>query len=364
MVASYYPPHLGGLEVVAKQLAEALARRGHDLQVLSTDCGAPTLRGTRDEAGVAVTRCGAVDVAHTPLSLSLASRLVRLPGDRLVHAHIGQAFLPEMVWASARLRRRPYVVHYHLDIEASGRFGFLLPAYKRTVFTAAMRGAAAVIVLSQQQADFVSEVHGVRAERVHVVPNGVTDDFLRLGQQRADEPARTTGEATRLVFVGRLAVQKNVPRLLGALSRVSAPVELTIVGDGELREELTALAHRLGVPARFVGRLSGQPLLDELAKGEVFVSSSDKEGMPLSLMEAMAAGLPVVSTDVGGSRELVGEAGLLVEPGEAALAAGIDLLCTDPDLRHRLARAGHERAQQFTWDQAAQRVEAVYATMR
>jgi glycosyltransferase involved in cell wall biosynthesis len=344
MVASYYPPHLGGLEVVAKQLTEALARRGHDLQVLSTDCGAPGLRGTRDEAGVAVTRCGAVDVAHTPLSPGLALRLARLPGDRLVHAHIGQAFLPEVVWATARLRHRPYVVHYHLDIEASGRFGFLLPAYKRTVFTAAMRGAAAVIVLSQQQADFVSEVHG-------------------LGERRADEPAGTTGAATRLVFVGRLAVQKNVPRLLGALSRVSAPVELTIVGDGELREELTALAHRLGVPARFVGRLSGQPLLDELAKAEVFVSSSDKEGMPLSMMEAMAAGLPVVSTDVGGSRELVGEAGLLVEPSEAALAAGIDRLCTDPDLRYRLARAGHDRAQQFTWDQAAQRVETVYATL-
>jgi len=344
------------MERVAQCLAELLAQR-HEVEVFTTEPGA--VRTSREEVPprLQITRFPAVEIAHTPISPQLVWHLLRLSRRAIVHAHVAQAFIPEMVWLTSALRRRPFILHFHLDVDPSGRFGRVLPVYKRLVLGPALRRAAAVVVLSPEQADDVAARHRVPRERITVVPNGVHPFFYAAARRRG-----TAGPGpTRVLFVGRLDSQKNVRRLLVAATRVTAPIELVVVGDGEQRAMLEALSRELGLDSvRFVGAQHGDALLEHYARAEVFALPSDKEGMPLVLLEAMAAGLAIVATDVPGSRELVDGVGMLTARDPDALAAALDRVATDRDLLATLAARSRQRAASFAWDERVTQVEELY----
>jgi glycosyltransferase involved in cell wall biosynthesis len=358
-VVPYYPPHLGGMENVARSLAHALVGRA-DVRVLTTDRGAGG--APRDEAsgGVRVHRSRAVELAHTPIAPGLLWHLLRLPRSAVVHLHVAQALVPEIVWLAGALRRRPYVAHFHLDVDASGRLGRLFTVYKRRVLGAVLRRAAHVIVLSAEQAEFVAATYRVPRARLTILPNGVGAEFFA-----ADRARPTADGATRLLFVGRLSTQKNVPRLLHAVAAVRRPVELVLVGDGEDRALVEATIARLGLTnVRLAGAARGGELVDWYRWADVFVLPSDKEGMPLVLLEAMAAGLPVVATDVPGIRDLVGADGLLTGCDPAELGAGIDRVAGDAHLRARLVAASRRRGAGRSWPSLVPDIEAVYEAVR
>jgi glycosyltransferase involved in cell wall biosynthesis len=151
-----------------------------------------------------------------------------------------------------------------------------------------------------------------------------------------DRPrAETEDQRLHLVFVGRLAPVKGLRVLIEALLAARrTDVRLTIVGDGEERATLEAMAAPLGEAVRFTGYQSQEEVAGILATAHAFVLPSFAEGVPVVLMEALAAGLPVIATRITGVPELVedGVSGLLVPPGDAqALAAAIDRLAARPD---------------------------------
>ncbi|WP_431680389.1 glycosyltransferase family 4 protein [Kitasatospora sp. KL5] len=352
-VTPYYPPHLGGLERVVENLSVQLAER-HEVRVVTTALGAGGA-GRRTGGPVAVRRHRAVEVAHTALAPGLPVSLLRAPRGAVLHLHCAHALMPELVALTARLRRQRFVLHFHLDVDASGRLGRLLPAYKKHVLARVMRAAAAVIVLTDAQGAFVRDTYRVPAERVFTVPNGVGRQYFM--PVRTPEPG-----PLRLLYVGRLSAQKNVARLLDAMALTERPVRLRIVGDGELRSRLEARARQLGPETvEFAGGLHGEDLVAAYAAADVFVLPSDREGMPLVALEAMAAALPVIATDVPGNRELLTGTGLLAAPEPAALAAAIDRLAADPALRGRLSERSAAAARAYAWETVAARVEEVYA---
>ncbi|MFF3951330.1 glycosyltransferase family 4 protein [Streptomyces sp. NPDC001902] len=354
-ITPYYPPHLGGLERVVEHLAIQLGQR-HDVRVITTALGADGGPRRYGAGRVTIRRHRAVEVAHTAVAPGLpVSLAVRAPRDAVLHVHCAHALMPELVAVIARVRGQRFILHFHLDVEASGRLGGLLPAYKKHVFGRSMRAAAGVIVLTEEQGAFVRETYGVRADRVFVVPNGVGAGYFMPVRETAQRPLR-------LLFVGRLSSQKNVARLLEATALLREPVQLRIVGDGELREKLEAHAAELGLRnVEFSGGLLGEHLVRAYADADVFVLPSDREGMPLVALEAMAAALPVVATDVPGTAELLKGVGLLAAPEPAALAAAIDSVAADPGLRLRLARRSAATAPDYSWEAVAARVEQVYA---
>ena len=152
-----------------------------------------------------------------------------------------------------------------------------------------------------------------------------------------------------LVFVGRVVPIKRLDLLLEALARAreSDPrLRLAVVGDGEERPQLVRRAAELGIAADVLFLGYRRELRSVFAASDVAVLSSDNEGTPVSLIEAAAAGLPAVSTDVGGVREVVGEGtGILVPQGDAtALARAIVEMAADPKLRERYGLAARKHA--------------------
>jgi glycosyltransferase involved in cell wall biosynthesis len=176
--------------------------------------------------------------------------------------------------------------------------------------------------------------------RVHIVHCGVDPGEF------TPRPHRTRGH--RLLFTGRLAAVKGLPILLEAVARLAPKhpnIELLLAGDGPERPALEQRAAELGITdrVRFLGYQSSDQVRALLQETDVFTLPSFAEGVPVVLMEAMASGVPVVTTRVAGIPELVEDdvSGFVVPPGDvAALVAAIDALLRDPSLRSRLGAAG------------------------
>jgi starch synthase (maltosyl-transferring) len=237
---------------------------------------------------------------------------------------------------------------------------------RRTLNRATAPLADRIICVSARVRDYAEQVIGLPPARLVVVPNGI--DLARY-TLKTPQAAGTGSQPVQIGYVGRLDPVKGVTHLLGAaaLLRESAPSlawALTLVGDGSERAalEAEAAALELAERVRFLGARSDVPAL--LPTFDLLVLPSLYEGMPNVALEAMASGLPVVATAVGGTPEVVlhGETGLLVPPAEAAALAGaLAALAVDPARRARLGAAGRARVERhFTIDAAVRRTEALY----
>jgi glycosyltransferase involved in cell wall biosynthesis len=353
-IVGYYPPHVGGMEVVAEELAHALAHRHHMVRVFTSSVGGSP--GIERDTGIIVHRLRSIEFAHTPILWTLPFRLALLPPRTRVHVHIAQLGIPEVALLISNIRHFPFIAHFHLDVEPSGLLGPLFLLYKKYVLGYVLRHAERVIVFSDEQARLVAEKHGVHAHVIRIVPNGVAEPYFL-------SETRTYGNGPlQILSVGRLANQKRIDRIIEAVSRMSEPAHLTIVGDGEDRAELEALAERL-CPGKvtFVGKCSPEEVRAYQRTAQVFVLPSDKEGMPLSALEAMASGLPVVGSNVLGIRELVQGVGILVDaPYPESFARALDTLARDPALCARLSLHSSQHAIGFTWERVVEKLEEIY----
>jgi glycosyltransferase involved in cell wall biosynthesis len=195
---------------------------------------------------------------------------------------------------------------------------------------------------------------------IEVIPNGVdTEKFAPADSQLTpDQP----GVPLRLLFVGRFVGRKNVPLLLRAMTRVEA-CTLTLIGDGRDAAKLRSLVSELGLTerTRFLGHVPHEDLPRHYRDADVFVLPSDREGMSNSLLEALASGLAVVSTDTGGAADLVGPAGLIVPTGGLEpLAAALASLARDRALVGRMRSEARRRAAGLSWGAVADRYREVY----
>jgi glycosyltransferase involved in cell wall biosynthesis len=360
-VTPHYPPFLGGLEKVVESLAAHRRGLGLPVQVLTALDGAVRMAGAAEvDPGEAeyVRRLRSWNVAHTTVIPRLLGELLRLPRETVIHLHISQAFLPEAVRAAHLLRGLPYLAHLHLDFGASGRGGFLLRAYKPLLLGPALRAAASVVVFTAEQRAAVLARYRPEPARVAVLPNGVHQAYFWTGQ-------RFLHKKPRLLFVGRLSVQKNIPLLLHALDGVSERFETTLVGDGDQGRMLRETAHGLRLQnVRFHGRADGAELRALYQAADVLVLPSEREGMPLVLLEALAMGLPIVATDIPGNRDVVvpGRTGLLVPPSDPVRLRQA-LLEVTGDAQHyqRMSEASRSRAARYSWASVGAEFERLYA---
>ena len=227
--------------------------------------------------------------------------------------------------------------------------------------------ACEAMVPSRQQLDGTVRSFLLDRARVHVVPNGISvEDFAAPGR---DEARKSLGLGTGpiLLCVGRLARDKGFATAIEALARLESDARLLVLGSGPERALLEQTARRTGVSDRvdFLGSKPRAEVVHHLAASDVFVFPTERdEAAPLVPLEAMAAGLPVVASDIGGGAELIesGKNGLLVPPASVdSLARAIDSLLADDALRRRMGEAARERiVERYTIEAMTRQTAAVY----
>ncbi len=200
--------------------------------------------------------------------------------------------------------------------------------------------------------------------RIQVIPNGV--DLQRFYPA---EVTKDSGEL-RMLTVGRLSITKRLPLLLETvevLHRQGGKAYLTVVGGGALESELRqSLAERyLRGAVTLLGRREGSEMPDIYRQHDIFVSASMQEGMSNAMLEAMASGLPIVTTRCEGVDELIGDNGIVVEDARPEmLAAAVRRLADDPALRQAMSLAARKKAESFGWDKVAEAYLQIYAKVK
>ena len=329
---------VGGAQTYVASLLPALSER-FDVAVASY--GEGPLREAASRAGARFVPLRHVRRPVSPwrdlAGLVELIRLVRRERPDIFHASSSKAgVLGRLAAFAARVPIRIFTVHGWAFAAYSGPTSSLYRWADRLVSPL----TTVTICVSENELALGLEAGTCSAERTVVIRNAV--DVVaapRSGHERA---------TPRLIAVGRLKAPKDFETLVHALAVLPrGSFEGLIVGDGPDRETLELEARRLGLAERllFVGERGDVPEL--LASADIFVLSSASEGLPVSVLEAMAAELPVVSSAVGGLSELVvaDETGFLVPPGDAEeLAAALELLIADPELRRRFGAAGRARA--------------------
>jgi glycosyltransferase involved in cell wall biosynthesis len=359
-VSSYYPPHLGGQENAVASLARQLAQSGYVVDVITSTMGGGP-RGISVGHGMRITRLGGVVFGHAPILPWFPVALFQATKpDSIVHVHIGQAFTPEMVWLVSALRRFKYVAQLHIDFAPSGPAGVLLPMYKRHILKRVLQAADAIVVLNEKTLQTVRTEYGFTG-KAYIMNNGIDEAFFAL--QRSPllpEPPQTL----RLLFVGRLTPQKNVAALLSALHRTEQQVSLHIIGEGPEGKTLRRLADSLGLlNVTFHGRLTREAVMRFYQTCDALIMPSLYEAQPLVLLEAMAAGIPIIGTNVIGVQEHLEGVGIIVEPTPAGLAEGISQFYSQYDTLPARLKAGARRANTMRWPQTLRQYKDLYDTV-
>lgn len=355
----WYPP-VGGSAVVPLHLAEALGKAGHHVDYLVV-----SLDGSRMESGY-------LRPIHMPMQAH--TRTYRSSLYRPLYQYLkvkDRLSSYDIVYCESH--RAPfYALHRAISggtpklataIYVSGipRFFWQRRSPVELYNYIALRLADLVVCPSDYSRNNVSQAYGVALSKTRALHGGVASSF----------PAQTfsakKGGKFTLLFCGRLNGKepvKMVDLLLEAVSHIirKHSVELNVIGAGSRLDEYAALARDFGIEdeVHFLGHVDHDKLPSHYASADLVVLPSRMENFPLVILEAMATGLPVVATSVGGVPEMVveGETGLLVAPYDpGALAEAINSLLGDPSRMRAMGARGRERVrEQYTWEKVAERV--------
>jgi len=355
-ISAYYPPHLGGQENAVRDLALALTGVGHDVHVLTSAEGARS--GTSIENNIQVNRMSGPVFGHAPIMPRFPWALFRTArADSTVHLHIGQAFTPEMVWLISKLRRFRYIAELHIDFEPSGPAGALLPLYKALVLKRVLRSASSIITLNEKTLSTVRDVYGYTG-RAQVMSNGIDEVYFTLERSPlASKPP----EVLRLLFVGRLSKQKNLIALLGALKIITRPVRLDVVGEGAQLGLIERTIADYGLTNVILhGRLKRDEVIAFYRNSDALIMPSLYEAQPLVLLEAMAARIPIIGTDVIGVGEHIRDVGIIVPPTAEGLVAGIEQYYEHYAKLQSMVERGYGTAKKLRWSRILGEYEGLY----
>ncbi len=358
-----YPPVIGGIENHLKLLAEGQAERGLTVTALVTALDRRTTE--RREGGVRVIRAARMlELRSTPIAPALVSRLRTLTPD-VVHLHFPYPF-GETAQLFAR-KGRATVVTYHSDVVRQRLLGWLYRPLMRRLL-----GQADRILATSEAYLRSSKVLTEFASKTTVIPLGIEIQRFASIDPASVEEVRQRFPGPLVLFVGRLRYYKGVETLLSAMERLDTPATLLIAGGGPLADRCRRWVRQSGAAERvqLLGDVADSELPAYYAAADVFVlpSCARSEAYGLSLAEAMASGTAAVSTELGTGTSWVnrhGETGWVVPPRDpAALAAALDRLLGDSELRQAMAERARQRAiTELSADRMIDRTLEVYESV-
>lgn len=231
-----------------------------------------------------------------------------------------------------------------------------------------LKGAAAVVAVSEHTKADITELLGIDAEKIHVVSPGLSLDTLPMGADAAAVLARFRLERPFFLYVGSLEPRKNVDAIVKAFEAMPDGVDLVLAGGAGWLNARTLDAIRRSPAAdriRRIGYVSDTEKAALYAAAVAFVYPSLYEGFGMPPLEAMACGTPVITSFSSSLGEVAGNAALLVDPHDiSALADAMRSVLSDAALRTELIRRGRERAKLFDWKRSADALRKVFASLR
>jgi glycosyltransferase involved in cell wall biosynthesis len=360
-----FPPLGGGAANATMFMGRALVRLGHEATVLTSGFG--SLQGHAVEEGVHVfrlrvrreraDRSGPREMlSFLVAALRAAPRIAR---ERSIEAAVVYFTIPcgPVGYILRRRRGIPYVLSLR-----GGDVPGLVPELDAThrliapIRRALLRRALGVVANSESLARLSEATDPIP---VAVIPNGVDAEYFSPAPMRDRDPDSNV----RVLFVGRFTAQKNLPVLLEAVADLrrdsGCRFVIDVVGDGPLRDEWTRIGRnlRLDEVIHWHGWLSKDELRELYRQADCFANPSLYEGMPNTVLEAMACGLPVIASDIGGNDALVKHGGngfLFSLEQPEGLREALRAFAQDAELRRRMGDAGRRRVvSEFSWESVA-----------
>jgi D-inositol-3-phosphate glycosyltransferase len=370
----------GGLNVYVRSLGREMARRGHTMDIFTrrTDAGSPEITQLDERTRVIQIAAGPLDADKRAQRRYLEEfrRGVVAFQERndlsydLVHSHYWMSG-----WVGRTLAdcwETPHVVMFHTLAEAKNRhhLGEREPKYRIAGERTVVAGADRIVCAGEAEARMLTDLYRAQPQKISVIPCGVdVDHFRPIDRAEARAHIGFDSDEPVILFVGRIEPLKGIDVLIQAASHLEGPFRVLVVGgnekDGRRLRELARLARDLGVEEQitFIPAASREDLPYYYNAADVCAVPSYYESFGLVALEAMACGVPVVATRVGGLKDTVrdGRTGYLVpwrcpEP----FAERLDLLLANEPLRLSIGREARAVAETYRWSHVAEQVESVY----
>ena len=273
----------------------------------------------------------------------------------------------------AKLKRTPLVHTEHgarHSLVPNKVIDLISRAYDHSIGTLIVKSASRNTGVSEAACEFLKHLGAANAQ---VIYNGIdTTIFKKKEDTNYREKLGISNDAAVITFVGRLIYAKGVQDLISAFSRIkdtTPEIKLLIVGGGPYRAELEKLAHQTDSHSSilFLGQKNQDEIIDVLSATDIFVNPSYSEGLGISVMEAASIGLPIIATDIGGTREIIttDKTGVLVKAGDVGqLAEELGRLHANAELRGKIGKNARILAEQkFNWDKITGEYIKLYTSL-
>ena len=368
-VSSLFPPHVGGIEHHVEALSNKLVKNGHEVTVYTSNV--PKSKKHEVINGVEIYRLKSL---FSPLNNQfipgLFFKLIDKNRFDVVHVHSHLHTSSNVTVFSKIFIKRPIVLTSHGTVEYEGWKNVINVLYNKTLAKWMLKSVDKIIALSSKQADILENL-GADPSNITIIPHGVDLNQINLtGDTEKFKKSYRLNAKNLILFVGGLIPRKGINYLIAAMKYVKSDSVLLIVG-GELqahsgvKEGLEQQVKKLGLKnVLFLGRVSKEDLERAYVSADVFVLPSISEGLPLTLLEAMAYKKCVIATNIAGNSDVIknGENGILVEPENAhELGEKIDYLLANEGLRKKLgATARKEIEKKYSWNVTFNKILKVY----
>lgn len=347
-VAPYYFPALGGVEEVVKQYSEGLVRKGHQVSVFTSPGPGPV-------------NLNGVGIKRLRLD-TLVTQLVSQNPD-LLHLHANKALMTDISSFINLFKKFPMVFNPH-----AGQFGtsFLGRLHNKTIGKMSFV-ADLVLTVSEFEKDLLLKA-GIKPKRLEVLPNGVNSEEFKRERKNPFANSSIKGRGI-VLYVGRLNFNKNLDTLVRALKNLPGLVLFLVGPDAGEKAALEGLIRDLDLKTRvfILGALSREEVIGAYQHADIFCLPSRNEAFGLVILEAMAAGLPVIASDLAVFKELIreGKNGLLFEVGnEKALSEKLLRLTEDLLLGKRLVEGAKEIIKEkYEWESIITKLENYYQSI-
>lgn len=380
VIDSFYPDTLGGAELFAFETAKRLARKGHNISVITK----------RHPISFQVKEWGQ--------SIGILPEYEEIEGIKIhrVKYHNSRVFsVPTFVFhASSKLKdfRDADIVHAHLTVSSGMAAAFrkhsskpLLLITEQGFYRSELKYFGPLIKAALKRADHVHIVSedlkkkiqnfGISPEKMTVIPNGVDASAFRPSQESRSRIRKelNVGDEPLAINVSRLVPKNDIVTTMRGFKRACEEVpgmKLLIIGEGPEKEALIKEAEYLGIKDStiFLGYKPNNVIAQYYSAADIFIRTPVDEGFGIVFIEAMATGIPTIGTDVGGVPDIItnGENGLLIRAGdEQAVGEAITELVKNRDLARKIGNEGRISVEsRFSWDAITDQIESLYAGMQ